>query len=54
MAVPLTSAMQTQIANLYISILGRNPDPVGFGYWCDSYANARHTSRFRRNCIRFW
>lgn len=43
MAVPLTSAMQTQIANLYISILGRNPDPVGFGYWCDAYANANGT-----------
>jgi S-layer protein len=35
--------MQTQIANLYISILGRNPDPVGFGYWCDAYANANGT-----------
>lgn len=43
MAVPLTTAMQTQIANLYISILGRNPDPVGFGYWCDVYANANGT-----------
>ena len=43
MAVALTTAMQTQIANLYISIMGRNPDPVGFGYWCDAYANANGT-----------
>jgi len=43
MALPITAAMQTSIANLYISILGRNPDPVGFGYWVDTYANANAT-----------
>lgn len=38
-AVPVTSTIQTQIANLYIAILGRNPEPAGFGFWCDTLAN---------------
>ena len=38
-AVPVSTTIQTQIANLYISILGRNPEPAGFGYWCDALAN---------------
>lgn len=37
--VPVTTTIQTQIANLYIAILGRNPEPAGFGYWCDTLAN---------------
>jgi len=28
MAVQITTAMQNQIANLYISIMGRNPDQL--------------------------
>lgn len=39
MAVPVTTTIQNQIANLYIAILGRNPEPAGFGYWCDTLAN---------------
>lgn len=38
-AVPVTTTIQNQIANLYIAILGRNPEPAGFGYWCDTLAN---------------
>ena len=38
-AVPITTAIQTSVANLYISILGRNPEPAGFGYWTNALAN---------------
>jgi len=43
MAVQVTSTIQTQIANLYISILGRNPEPLGFGNWTDALANNNGT-----------
>jgi len=43
MSVPVTTAMQNSIANLYIAILGRNPEPAGFAYWVDAYANANAT-----------
>lgn len=43
MSVPVTTAMQNSIANLYIAILGRNPEPAGFAYWVDQYANNNAT-----------
>jgi S-layer protein len=43
MAVPVSTTIQNQIANLYIAILGRNPEPVGFGYWCETLANNNGT-----------
>ena len=39
----ITSATQTTVANLYISILGRNPEPAGFGYWCEQLADNGNT-----------
>ena len=44
MSVPVTTAMQNSIANLYIAILGRNPEPAGFSYWVDVYANNNATT----------
>lgn len=44
MAVPVNSTIQSQIANLYISILGRNPEPLGFAYWVDTLANNNGTT----------
>lgn len=44
MAVPVSTTIQNQIANLYIAILGRNPDPAGFGFWCDTLANNNGTA----------
>jgi hypothetical protein len=43
MPVPVTRAIQDSISNLYISILGRNPDPAGFSYWVDQLANQNNT-----------
>lgn len=40
----VTTATQTTIANLYISILGRNPEPAGFGFWCDRLADNGNTT----------
>ena len=36
----ITTAIQNTIAQDYISILGRNPDAAGFGYWTTALANA--------------
>lgn len=44
MAVPVSITIQNQIANLYIAILGRNPDPAGFGFWCETLANNNGTA----------
>jgi hypothetical protein len=44
MAVPITLAMQNQIAQNYIAILGRNPDPSGFSFWVQTYADANGTA----------
>ena len=44
MAVPITAAMQNQIAQNYIAILGRNPDPSGFSFWVQTYADANGTA----------
>lgn len=43
MAVAITTAMQNQIAQNYIAILGRNPDPAGFAFWVQTYADANAT-----------
>jgi len=43
MAVAITAAMQNQIAQNYIAILGRNPDPLGFAFWVQTYADANGT-----------
>lgn len=43
MATQITPAMQNAIAQNYIAILGRNPDPAGFKFWVDVYANADAT-----------
>jgi len=43
MAVAITTAMQNQIAQNYIAILGRNPDPAGFSFWVQTYADANGT-----------
>ena len=43
MAVPITAAMQNAIAQNYIAILGRNPDPSGFAFWVQTYADANAT-----------
>jgi hypothetical protein len=43
MAVAITTAMQNQIAQNYIAILGRNPDPAGFAFWVNTYATADAT-----------
>jgi hypothetical protein len=44
MAVAITTAMQNQIAQNYIAILGRNPDPAGFAFWVQTYADANGTA----------
>lgn len=38
MALP-TTQQQKDIAGIYAAFWGRAPDPEGFGYWCDLYAN---------------
>jgi hypothetical protein len=43
MTVPVTSAMQNLIAQNYIAILGRNPDPTGFSFWVNTLADANNT-----------
>jgi hypothetical protein len=43
MSQQITTATQTAIANLYLSILGRNPEPTGFGYWCEQLAKNGNT-----------
>jgi len=40
----ITTAIQNTIAQDYISILGRNPDSAGFGYWTNALANAGGTT----------
>jgi len=49
MAVPVNTTIQTQIANLYIAILGRNPEPAGFAYWTDNLANNNGTAQALQN-----
>jgi len=48
----VTTATQTTIANLYISILGRNPEPGGFGFWCDNLADNGNTTAAAANIAR--
>lgn len=48
----VTTATQTTIANLYISILGRNPEPAGFGFWCDRLADNGNTVAAAANIAR--
>jgi hypothetical protein len=48
----VTTATQTTIANLYISILGRNPEPAGFGFWCDRLADNGNTTAAAANIAR--
>ena len=43
MITPFSPEIQTQISNLYISILGRNPDVGGFSYWTNALAAADDT-----------
>ncbi len=43
MLSPFSPTIQTQVANLYISILGRNPDVAGFSYWTNALATADDT-----------
>lgn len=44
MAVPVTTTIQNQIANLYISIMGRDPEPGGFAFWVSRLANENGTA----------
>jgi len=44
MAVQITAAMQNQIAQNYIAIQGRNPDPAGFSFWTKQLADANNTA----------
>ena len=44
MAVQITAAMQNQVAQNYIAILGRNPDPQGFSFWVNQLADANNTA----------
>jgi S-layer protein len=43
MAVQITTAMQNMIAQNYLAILGRNPDPSGFSYWVQTLADNNNT-----------
>jgi hypothetical protein len=43
MAGQITTTVQNQVASLYVSLLGRNPDSTGFGFWTNSLANAGDT-----------
>ena len=43
MATQITTAMQNQIAQNYIAILGRNPDSAGFSFWVNQLADANNT-----------
>ena len=43
MAGQITTTVQNQVASLYVSLLGRNPDSTGFGFWANSLANAGDT-----------
>jgi len=43
MLTPFSPEIQTQISNLYISVLGRNPDVAGFSYWTNALAAANDT-----------
>lgn len=35
----ITTAMRTQVSQLYVSLFGRAPDAEGLGFWVDSLAN---------------
>jgi len=39
MAVSITSAMRTQVSQLYVSLFGRAPDGEGLGFWASALAN---------------
>ena len=43
MLTPFSPEIQNQISDLYISILGRNPDVAGFSYWTNALAAANDT-----------
>jgi hypothetical protein len=43
MLSPFSPNIQTQIADLYISILGRSPDATGFSFWTNALAAADDT-----------
>ena len=44
MAVQISAAIQNTIAQDYIAILGRNPDPAGFSFWVNTLANNNNTT----------
>ncbi|APB98165.1 DUF4214 domain-containing protein [Polynucleobacter asymbioticus] len=49
MTTPITPAIQTEVANNYIAIFGRNPDPEGFGYWTNALANENNSAQAQQN-----
>jgi len=44
MPVPISTAIQNTIAQDYIAILGRNPEPIGFRFWTSKLANNNGTT----------
>lgn len=41
MAVSITSAMRTQVSELYVSLFGRAPDGEGLGFWAGALAGGK-------------